>query len=244
MRRSSERKVTTEVREVVVIDDLRFALTRSSRRKTLEIGVDRQGELTLAVPTECSRAKIERFARERKFWVYTKLAEKERLFKPRSPKEFVEGEGFLYLGRSYRLKYAQDQAEAFKLVNGRLCAREPLSGDKRKSLVDWYSERLKNILVERLRAIVVDVGNRPTGVRVQDLGFRWGSCGKAGNVYFHWKVALLPLRIIDYVIAHELVHLKIAHHTPEFWKKLERSMPDYEQRKDWLAKHGVETDGY
>ncbi len=244
MRRSLGRAVVTEDREVVVIDDLRFALTRSSRRKTLEIGVDRQGELTLAVPSECSRATIERFARDRKFWVYTKLAEKERLFKPRPPKEFVEGEGFLYLGRSYRLKCVQDQAEAFKLVNGRLCARAPLPRDKRKFLVDWYSERLKNILAERMRAIEVAVGNHPTGVRVQDLGFRWGSCGKAGNVYFHWKVAMLPLRIVDYVIAHELVHLKIAHHTPEFWKKLERAMPDYEQRKEWLAKHGVETDGY
>lgn len=231
-------------REVVVIDDLRFALTRSSRRKTLEIGVDRQGELTLAVPTECSRARIERFARERKFWVYTKLAEKERLFKPRSPKDFTEGEGFLYLGRSYRLKYVQDQSEPFKLVNGRLCMRIPMLGDERKFLVEWYLERLKNILAERMWAIGVEVGNHPAGVRVQDLGFRWGSCGKAGNVYFHWKVALLPLRIIDYVVAHELVHLKIPHHTPEFWRKLERAMPDYEQRREWLAKNGIETDAY
>ncbi len=234
----------TEGREVIVIDNLRFELTKSSRRKTLEIGVDRQGELTLTAPTDCSRAKIERFARDRKFWVYKKLAEKERLFKPRPPKEFVEGEGFLYLGRSYRLKYVQDQSEAFKLVNGRLCTHVGLPGDKRKFLVDWYSERLKNILNERMKAIEVDVGTHPTGVRVQDLGFRWGSCGRAGNVCFHWKVAMLPLRIVDYVIAHELVHLKIAHHTPEFWKKLERAMPDYEQRKEWLAKHGVETDGY
>lgn len=122
--------------------------------------------------------------------------------------------------------------------------RVPLSGDTRKFLVDWYTECLKNILVERLRVIVVDVGNHPTIVRVQDLGFRRGSCGKAGNGYFHWKVAMLPLRIIDYAFTHELVHLKITHHSQEFWKKLERAMPDYEQRKEWLVKHGVETDGY
>lgn len=230
--------------EEIVIDDLRFLLTRSSKRKSLEIGVDRQGELTLTAPVECSKGRIERFARDRKFWVYTKLAEKERLFKPRPPKEFVEGEGFLYLGRSYRLKFSPAQIEPFKLMNGRLCVRTPILGDMRKSLVEWYSERLKKILIERIKAIEVDVGNHPIGVRVQNLGFRWGSCSKAGNVYFHWKVAMLPLRIVDYVIAHELVHLNIAHHTPEFWKKLERAMPDYEQRKEWLAKHGVETDGY
>jgi len=57
-------------------------------------------------------------------------------------------------------------------------------------------------------------------------------------------VALLPVHIIDYIIAHELVHLKIPHHTPVFWKKLELAMPDYEQRKEWLARHGVLSDGY
>ena len=101
--------------EMLVVDDLQFVVSRSSRRKTLEIGVDRQGELTLSVPTECPQGKIERFARERKFWVYTKLAEKERLFKPRPAKEFVEGEGFLYLGRSYRLKFSPKQNEGCKL---------------------------------------------------------------------------------------------------------------------------------
>lgn len=230
--------------EEIVIDDLRFLLARSSRRKTLEIGVDRHGELTLAVPTDCPKAIIERFARERKFWVYTKLAQKERLFKPRPAKEFVEGEGFLYLGRSYRLKFNCEQTEPFKLLNGRLQMRTPMTMDARKSLVKWYSGRLLRVLSERMRAIEVNVGAQALGVRVQDLGYRWGSCGKSGDVYFHWKVVLLPLRIIDYVIAHELVHLKIAHHTPEFWRKLGRVMPDFEQRKEWLAKHGVETDGY
>jgi predicted metal-dependent hydrolase len=230
--------------EMLVVDDLQFVVSRSSRRKTLEIGVDRQGELTLSVPAVYSQDKIERFARERKFWVYTKLAEKERLFKPRPPKEFVEGEGFLYLGRSYRLKFSSEQTEDFKLLNGRLQMRSALESDARHSLLGWYSERLKRVISERLQRMQSQVGHAASGFRVQDLGYRWGSCGKNGTLYFHWKVALLPVHIIDYVVAHELVHLKILHHTPVFWKKLERAMPDYEQRKEWLAKHGVETDGY
>jgi predicted metal-dependent hydrolase len=236
--------VVRDDQEMLVVDDLQFAVSRSSRRKTLEIGVDRQGELTLSVPAECLQGKIERFVRERKFWVYTKLAEKERLFKARPPKEFVEGEGFLYLGRSYRLKLSPEQPEDFKLLNGRLQMRPALESDARHNLVGWYSERLKRVVPERLQRMQSRVGHVASGFRVQDLGYRWGSCGKNGTVYFHWKVALLPVHIIDYVIAHELVHLKILHHTPVFWKKLEHAMPDYEQRKEWLAKHGVETDGY
>jgi predicted metal-dependent hydrolase len=236
--------VVRDDQKMLVVDDLQFVVTRSSRRKTLEIGVGRHGELTLSVPADCPQSKIERFARERKFWVYTKLAQKERLFKPRPLKEFVDGEGFLYLGRSYRLKFSLEQIENFKLLNGRLQMRPALESEARHNLVSWYSERLRSLVSERLQRVQSEVGNAASGFRVQDLGYRWGSCGKNSTLYFHWKVALLPVHIIDYVIAHELVHLKIPHHTPDFWKRLERAMPDYQQRKEWLAKHGVETDGY
>lgn len=75
-------------------------------------------------------------------------------------------------------------------------------------------------------------------VRVLDLGFRWGSCGQGGAVNFHWAVILLPPRIVDYVIVHELVHLHERNHTPEFWRRVERAMPDFELRKAWLAQRG------
>src|SRR5690625_5138176 len=80
-------------------------------------------------------------------------------------------------------------------------------------------------------------------VKVQDLGYRWGSCGKGGRLYFHWKAILLPRSIVEYVVAHELVHLHTPHHTPEFWQRLERAMPDYERRKQWLAAHGMDVEG-
>jgi len=87
------------------------------------------------------------------------------------------------------------------------------------------------------------LGLSPAGVRVQDLGFRWGSCGRGDWLYFHWKTILLPRNIAEYVAVHELIHLHEPHHTPEFWRRLERAMPDYDQRKRWLALHGIEVEG-
>ena len=83
----------------------------------------------------------------------------------------------------------------------------------------------------------------PAGVRVQDLGYRWGSCGKGDWLYFHWKTILLPARIAEYVVVHEMAHLHERHHTPQFWLRVERAMPDYMQRKDWLAEHGIDVEG-
>jgi predicted metal-dependent hydrolase len=73
---------------------------------------------------------------------------------------------------------------------------------------------------------------------VRDLGFRWGSCGKSGTVNFHWATILLPVSLVDYVVVHELAHLMEPNHTPAFWRRVSRALPEYEQRKTWLAEHG------
>jgi predicted metal-dependent hydrolase len=69
----------------------------------------------------------------------------------------------------------------------------------------------------------------------------WGSCGKGGRLYFHWRSILLPPRIADYVVVHELVHLREPHHSPGFWRAVERVLPDFAHRKQWLAEHGAEV---
>ncbi len=84
------------------------------------------------------------------------------------------------------------------------------------------------------------MGIEPKGIEVRDLGFRWGSCGKKGTLNFHWASILLPASIVEYIVVHELAHLVEPNHTPEFWLALERAMPDYEQRKNWLAENGAQ----
>jgi predicted metal-dependent hydrolase len=82
------------------------------------------------------------------------------------------------------------------------------------------------------------VGVEPASLTVQDLGHRWGSCGRGGALYFHWKCILLPPRMIEYVAVHELVHLQEPHHTPAFWQRVARVLPDYEARRQWLDENG------
>jgi len=90
-----------------------------------------------------------------------------------------------------------------------------------------------------VRAVRSRLGVDSKAVEVRDLGFRWGSCGRDGTVYFHWMTILLPARIVEYVLVHELVHLIEPKHTPEFWSRVERAIPDSEARKRWLAEQGM-----
>ena len=225
------------------VDDLRFTVRHSTRRRTMQITVERDGKLVLSAPPEVGEARLRAFVREKRFWIYTKLAAKDRLQRRVPRREFVGGEGFLYLGRSHRLKLVDEQDVPLKLSAGRFCLRRDALFDAREHFIRWYSERARAWLSGRVADYQGRMEVAPTGVKVQDLGYRWGSCGKGDRLYFHWKAILLPARIAEYVVVHEIAHLHEPHHTPAFWLRVERAMPDYAQRKAWLAEHGIDVEG-
>lgn len=227
----------------IQLDDLQFTIRRSTRRRTMQITVERTGELILSAAPEVGIDQLREFANEKRFWIYTKLAEKDRLQRKVPRKEFVAGEGFLYLGRSHRLKLVNDQDSPLKLVNGRFALRRDALADAREHFIRWYSERARVWLSSRVADYQSRMEVAPAGVKVQDLGYRWGSCGKGDWLYFHWKTILLPARIAEYVVVHEIVHLHEPHHTPAFWLRVERAMPDYSQLMAWLAEHGIDVEG-
>jgi len=227
----------------LVVDDLQFEVRRSARRKTLQITVGRTGELILSAPPAVDEAQLLAFVQSKRFWVYTKLAEKDRLQRPVGRKAFVAGEGFLYLGRSHRVRLVESQDAALKLSNGRFALHQDALPTAREHFIRWYSERARVWLAHRVADFQARMEVAPAGVKVQDLGYRWGSCGKGDWLYFHWKTILLPARIAEYVVVHEIAHLHEPHHTPAFWQRVERAMPDYLQRKDWLAEHGIDVEG-
>jgi predicted metal-dependent hydrolase len=150
----------------------------------------------------------------------------------------VSGEGFPYLSRSYRLLLVDEQDAPLKLEAGRFKLRRGQAAAGRAHFIRWYTEHAAPWLRRRGQGWASRMGVQPKGVEVRDLGFRWGSCGQAGGVNFHWATILLPPGVIDYVVAHELAHLVEPNHTPEFWQRVARSLPEFEQRKAWLAKHG------
>lgn len=230
----------------LVIDDLTFDVKRSRRRTTVGITIDRDGSLIIRAPTDCPWGEIERVAREKRVWIYAKLAEKERLqaVQPATRKEYVSGEGFYYLGRSYRLLLVEpdDDVSPLRLYQGRFLLRNDEQARGRQHFIDWYTEHARVWIEGRLERFVHRVDVAPAGVQVRDLGYRWGSCSPNRTVRFHWRVILLPPRIVDYLLVHELAHLHEPHHGDAFWQRVGRTLPGYEERKRWLSVHGAKYD--
>ena len=228
---------------MLTVNDLRFDVRRSARRRALEITVDREGQLILAAPPEVTEAVLRDFALRKRMWVYKQLARKEALTQVTPRKVFTDGEGLAYLGRSYRLRLVDSSDVSVKLVGGRFVMPKALVRDGREHMIRWYVERARPWIMNKVEDYAARMEVAPAGVRVQDLGYRWGSCGKGGRLYFHWKTILLPTRIAEYVVVHEMAHLLAPHHTPEYWRRVERAMPDYDRRKQWLAEHGMVVEG-
>ena len=228
---------------MLVMNDLRFEVRRSERRRAMEITVDRGDELVLSAPGDIPDARLLDFAKRKRMWVYKQLARQALTGSVARPKVFVDGEGFPYLGRTYRLRLVPDSDASVKLIAGRLVMPEPLARDGRNHLVRWYSERALPWLSDKVVEYAARMEVAPAGVRVQDLGYRWGSCGKGSLLYFHWKTILLPARMAEYVVVHEMAHLHEPHHTDGFWRRVERAMPDFETRKQWLATRGIQVEG-
>lgn len=226
--------------EILVVDDLIFELRRSRRRKSLGITVDRDGSLTIDAPADMPRDQIEQAVRDRRFAIYSKVAEKELLLQEPAPKRYVSGEGFYYLGRSYRLELIDPgrQARALRLFQGHFYLRRDKQRDARQHFIDWYTARGRAWVQKQIGPLAERVGVTPGAIQVRDLGYRWGSCSQDGSLNFHWRTIQLPPRIVEYVVVHELVHLIEPHHTEAFWRLLERAMPDMGARRKWLAQNG------
>ncbi len=225
----------------LTVGDLRFEVRRSPRRSSVQITVDRGGELLLTAPEHCTTRVMEQFVREKRFWIYTKLAEKQALAPAAPSKQFVSGEGFPYLGRSYRLLLVDGQDVPMKLERGRFKMESAAAKDGAAHMTRWYTAHAQTWLEKRVERFRARVGVAPAGVTVQDLGYRWGSCGRGEQLFFHWRSVLLPPPLIEYVVVHELVHLREPHHTPAFWSRVERALPDFAARRRRLALRGPIT---
>lgn len=228
----------------VTFGDLCFKLRQSAKRRTVGITVERDGHLIIAAPPEVTLETLERVVDDRRFWIYTKLLKKELLTPPVPTKEYVSGEGFYYLGRSYRLNLVDGvKGQPFlKLHQSRFELYQGEQAQGQGHFIDWYRTHLQPVLEQQIAALVHRIGDSPRSIQVRELGYRWGSCGHKGDLYFHWRVAMLPRSMIEYLVTHELVHLIEPYHTTAFWQRVERIIPDYGDRKQWLAENGATYD--
>ena len=227
-------------------ESLSYEVVRS-RRATADIVIERDGRLLVRAPAAISDKRIEDMVEAKRYWIYRNLAEWRDLNATRVLREYRNGEGFLYLGRSYRLLLVADQEEPLLLKGGRFCLRRDLVGcdsmdAARAAFEAYYIARGTERITQRVNYFAPKVGVTPGQLAVRELGNRWASCSPGGNLAFHWKCMMAPQTIIDYIVVHELCHFHHPDHTDAFWNEVDKVMPSYRERKEWLRVSGAGLD--
>lgn len=221
--------------------DITYDLRRSGRRKTASLYIERDGGVTVIVPKHLKDGQIDELIEQKRSWIYRGLAEWRDLNANRVQREFVNGEGFLYLGGAYRLRLVEQQDEPLMFRNGYFCLRSDCPNPAAAFRAFYRAKGLPRIAA-RVAHFEAKLGAKARSVRVIDLKNRWASCSPSGNLSFHWRCLMAPRRVLDYIVAHEAAHLLHPNHTEAFWNALDRIMPDYHDRKAWLRQHGAAMD--
>lgn len=229
------------------VKDIDYVLLPGADRKTTDIVIERNGEVTVRPPKGVTPEKVDAVVESKRMWIYKNLAEWRDLNATAVVREWVNGESFLYLGRSYRLSLVTDQDVALKLLEGRFCLRRSLidaggEAAAKRAFEAFYIAKGESRIRKRMEHFAPKVGVKPTGLKVKDIGYRWASCTKSSILHFHWKCMMAPAKIIDYMIVHELCHIHQRNHNDAFWNEVDKVMPDFHERKMWLKKHGAGLD--
>ena len=218
-----------------------FDLLRSARR-TLALQVHPDGRLVVRAPSRCPLTEIDRFVGSRADWIARKRSEFAARVRPQL--EYSHGAQHPYLGDVFRLAVSKGRPRSVVLASQRFEVRVTDPADEaqvRRALEGWYRQRAGGLFRERIahwHGRMAHLNILLPTLRVRAMRSRWGSCSNRGNVNLNLWLIKLPLECIDYVVVHELCHLREFHHGPAFYALMDEVLPDWRKTRARLSELG------
>lgn len=221
------------------LEDIDIIIEKTERRKTVSIFIERDGSVRVLAPITANDEIVESAIKAKEYQIFSKLAKWKELNQGKINREYVNGQSFLYYGRNYRLSIVENQDVPLKLSGGYLCLDKKHLSKADKVFKDFYRDKAALKIKERIKLITEKFQTKPTSIKVLELQNRWASWTPKNGLNFHWKCAMAPVPVIDYIITHEMVHLTHPNHSTEFWNELDKKMPNYREYENWLKQNGV-----
>ena len=211
-----------------------FELIRSNR-KTLSVSVDCFSRITVRAPLYCEKERIFSFLEEKEAWILRQI-QKMQGAGMRLPPENLDGYTFLLLGENYEIRLTDTRYIRLNVEESALYLPEK---NARKRLVLWLKENAKRIFTQASLETAKRMGVTVQSVEISSARTRWGSCSRDNRIRYSFRLLYTPKEMVEYVIVHELAHVKHKNHSPAFWREVEKYVPDYKARRKWLKEHGV-----
>jgi len=207
-----------------------------SKRKTLSLSINENADLVVRAPHRVSYDEIQKFISEKSSWIDNK----QKLIKAQLKDNMNANlsSQCLYLGSLYPVKIDNNSIEPITF-NGKLFT---ITNDNRETInllmKSWYKKRFMEVALPRLGYFSDKYNLKVNQVRVKEQKTLWGSCSSKNNINLNYLLIMAPMKVIDYVIVHELVHTIHKNHSSKFWQKVETIMPNYKETRYWLKENG------
>ena len=198
--------------------------------------INQEARLIVRAPHFVSEDYIQKLVFQKQNWIVRKqsiIQEKQNRILKRN---FIPGEKFLFLGNKYVLQTVEDLPKAV-VFDGSLKISSMVLGNVKEHLEYWYKTQAFDYINQKTGYYAQMHGLKYSSIKVNDAKTRWGSCGYKDTLNFTWRLIMAPQRVIDYVIVHELMHLKQKNHSAKFWNEVAQIIPDYKQDELWLKKN-------
>lgn len=224
---------------------IEYEIKISTKAKRIRITI-KNGNVIVTVPKGVSTTQARQFIETKQEWV------KRHIQGPTSNKhvakrEYACGDKFPYMGILLELKTQNTQLKRIKVQREEnvmmVSIPDFIVGEKRKELIKnsimtWYKNEAKRVFKYKLDYYSQVMDLEYNRLRVKNQRTRWGSCSSKKNINLNWKILLAPNDVIDYIIIHELTHMKYMNHSQEFWQSVARYIPEYTSQKRWLKENG------
>jgi len=223
-----------------------FTFRRSRRARRLRLQMDNEGHLTLIAPLLMGKRGIDMFISQHIIWIEKQLAKIEKQKRLRPKFQYQSGDRYYYFGEQVTLdvKPVDKKRPAIKVREDKMIItlhRKISRSDGviavKKSIEGFYRRKAEEVIHDRLQFFNEHYGFKYNRVTMRNQKTRWGSCSRAGNLNFNWRLIMAPIEVIDYVVVHELCHLKEMNHSSRYWALVVQVIPNYKEVRKWLREN-------
>lgn len=226
-----------------VPSDIDYSIARSSRRRSISIEV-RATKVVLRAPMSVSEAVLLNFLSQKADWVRAKIAEQALTLTSVPSRSYEAGALLPFMGESLVLSIGLGKSTAVKRINN--CLHVLLSNRSSQSreqqikrlVCRWYQQQALAVLTHKTQQLAHIMGLSCQQVTIRATRSKWGHCTSAGAIQYNWQILLAPEAIVDYLVAHEVSHLRHHNHSADFWSLVASVCPDFKQRRAWLKQQG------
>ncbi|MBU2886633.1 M48 family metallopeptidase [Gilvimarinus agarilyticus] len=215
----------------------------STRRKTLAIEV-REGRVLVRAPQGYPRVLLDRAISARVDWITSKVQAQSARIATRPRYRYTCGEVLPYLGGKLTLKVvagvklgACREGAALHITTSAR-SRKPVEIQVYEQVTGWYREQAQTLLSQKTQQLSAKLGKNCRSVKVRATRSKWGHCTRTGDIQYNWQILLAPESVVDYLVAHEVSHLRHQHHGAAFWRQVASLYPGYDVHQRWLREHG------